>query len=124
MDTTNLPAEAGLDDRAVSYNKGCYIGQEVIARLRTYGQPAKVLRGLRLPDDLTALPARDDKLFLGAKEAGYITSATASPMLRANIALGYVRREANQIGTELLLETGGKRISARIVDLPFAAPGR
>jgi glycine cleavage system aminomethyltransferase T len=79
---------------------------------------------LRLPDDLTALPARDDKLFLGAKEAGYITSATASPMLRANIALGYVRREANQIGTELLLETGGKRISARIVDLPFAAPGR
>ncbi len=124
MDATNLPAEAGLDDRAVSYSKGCYIGQEVIARLRTYGRPAKVLRGLRLPDDLTALPARGDKLFLGAKEAGYITSATASPMLRTNIALGYVRREANQTGTELLLESGGKNTCARIVDLPFAATER
>jgi folate-binding protein YgfZ len=123
MDATNLPAEAGLDDRAVSYSKGCYIGQEVIARLRTYGRPAKVLRGLRLPDDLPALPARGDKLFLGAREAGYVTSATASPLLRANIALACVRREANQIGIELLLETAGKRISARIVDLPFAAPG-
>ena len=53
--------------------------------------------------------------------SGYITSATASPMLRANIALGYVRREANQTGTELLLETGGKKVPARIVNLPFGA---
>jgi folate-binding protein YgfZ len=119
MDGTNLPPEAGLDNRAVSYSKGCYIGQEVIARIRTYGQVAKGLRGLRLPDELAALPARGDKLFLGAKEAGYITSATFSPALRANIALGYVRREANQTGTELLVETGGKRFPARIVDLPF-----
>jgi folate-binding protein YgfZ len=117
MDATNLPAEAGLDDRAVSFNKGCYIGQEVIARLRTYGRPARVLRGLRLPDDLTALPARCDKLFLGDKEAGHITSAAASPRWRANIALGYVRREANQTGAELLVETGGKKIPACIVDL-------
>ncbi len=124
MDGTNLPPEAGLDDRAVSYSKGCYIGQEVMARIRTYGQVAKVLRGLRLPDDLAALPKRGDKLFLGAKEAGYITSATVSPMLRGNIALGYVRREANQIGTELMLETGGKKVPARIVDLPFFAPGQ
>lgn len=119
MDGANLPLEAGLDDRAVSASKGCYIGQEVMARIRTYGQVAKVLRGLRLPDDLEALPARGDKLFLGAKEAGFITSATASPALRANIALGYVRREANRTGTELRLESGGKQIPARIVDLPF-----
>jgi len=121
MDGTNLPPEAGLDDWAVSYSKGCYIGQEVIARIRTYGQVAKTLRGLRLPDDLPALPNRGDKLFLGAKEAGYITSAAASPALRANIALGYVRREANRTGTELLLETGGKKVPARIVDWPFVA---
>ena len=121
MDGTNLPPEAGLDRRAVSYSKGCYIGQEVIARIRTYGQVAKSLRGLRLPDDLAALPSRGDKLFLGGKEAGYITSATASPALRANIALGYVRREACQTGTGLLLETGGKKIPARVVDLPFVA---
>ena len=123
MDGTDLPPEAGLDDWAVSYSKGCYIGQEVMARIRTYGQVAKVLRGLRLPDDLAALPKRGDRLFRDAKEAGYITSATASPMLRGNIALGYVRREANQIGTELLLETGGKKVPAHIVDLPFFAPG-
>jgi folate-binding protein YgfZ len=122
MDGTNLPPEAGLDDRAVSYSKGCYIGQEVIARIRTYGQVAKTLRGLRLPDDLPALPNRGDKLFLGAKEAGYITSAAASPALRANIALAYIRREANRPGTELLLETGGKKFPARIVALPFVPP--
>jgi len=121
MDGTNLPPEAGLDSRAVSYSKGCYIGQEVMARLRTYGRVAKALRGLRLPEDLPALPNRGDKLFLGAKEAGYITSATASPALRANIALGYVRREASRTGTELLLETGGKKVPARIVELPFGA---
>lgn len=119
MDGTNLPPEAGLDDRAVSYSKGCYVGQEVMARIRTYGRVAKALRGLRLPEDLPALPNRGDKLFLGDKEAGYITSAAASPALRANIALGYVRREANRIGTELLVETGGRRVPARIVDLPF-----
>ena len=121
MDGTNLPPEAGLDSRAMSYNKGCYVGQEVMARLRTYGRVAKALRGLRLPDDLPALPNRGDKLFLGAREAGYITSATASPALRANIALGYVRREASRTGAELLLETGGQKVPARIVDLPFGA---
>src|SRR6266487_2297920 len=52
------------------------------------------LRGLRLADDLKTLPARGDKLFKDGKEIGYITSAIASPMLKANIALGYVRREA------------------------------
>jgi folate-binding protein YgfZ len=124
MDRTTLPPEAGLDNRAVSYSKGCYIGQEVIARIRTYGQVAKALRGLRLADDLPALPERGDKLYLGAKEAGWITSATASPALRGNIALGYVRREANGIGTELLLESGGRKTPARIVELPFVVPGR
>jgi folate-binding protein YgfZ len=119
MDGTNLPPEAGLDDKAVSYSKGCYIGQEVIARIRTYGQVAKSLRGLRLPDDLPALPARGDKLFFNGKEAGYITSAVASPALRGNIALGYVRREANQIGMELQLEAAKKTHSVRIVGLPF-----
>ena len=119
MDETNLAPEAGLDNRAISYSKGCYIGQEVISRIRTYGQVAKSLRGLRLPDDLPALPVRGDKLFFNGKEAGYITSATASPRLRANIALAYIRREANQIGTELLLETASGKFPARIAEVPF-----
>ncbi|MGP8198443.1 MAG: YgfZ/GcvT domain-containing protein [Limisphaerales bacterium] len=118
MDETNLAPEV-LGEEAISYSKGCYIGQEVISRVRTYGQPAKSLRGLRLPDNLRALPTKGDKLFLGEKEVGYITSAVASPGLKANIALGYVRREANHPGTELSLQMPPERVPVNIVDLPF-----
>jgi len=120
MDETNLAPEAGLDARAISYSKGCYIGQEVIARIRTYGQVAKALRGLRLAKELKTLPKKGDKLFKADKEVGYITSALASPALEANLALGYVRRETNQIGTELTLRTSEGESPARIVELPFA----
>jgi folate-binding protein YgfZ len=120
MDETNLPPEAGLESRAISYSKGCYIGQEVIARIRTYGQVAKALRGLRLADDLKTLPKKGDKLFLGEKEIGYVTSAIASPTFKKNLALGYVRREGNKIGTELILRTRDGDCGAKIVELPFA----
>ncbi len=119
MDESNLAPEAGIEERAISYSKGCYIGQEVIARIRTYGQVAKSLRGLHLADDLKSLPAKGDKLFHGEKEIGYITSATASPALKANVALGYVRREANEIGTELVLRTATEDSTVKIVELPF-----
>jgi folate-binding protein YgfZ len=119
MDETNLAPEAGIESRAISYTKGCYIGQEIIARIRTYGQVAKALRGLRLTGDSAALPAKGDKLFFGDKEVGYVCSAIHSPTLNANIGLGYVRREHNQIGTEL--KVGGKtgEIRAAIVETPF-----
>ena len=119
MDETNLPLETGMENRAVSFTKGCYIGQEVIARIRTYGQVAKALRGLRLADDLKTLPAKGDKLFNAEKEVGYVTSALASPTLKANIALGYVRREHNQIGTELTLRQADGESRVKIVKLPF-----
>jgi folate-binding protein YgfZ len=119
MDETNLPPETGIEDRAVSYTKGCYIGQEVIARIRTYGQVAKALRGLRLADDLKLLPKRGDKIFRGDKEIGYVTSVLNSPTLKSNIALGYVRREHNQIGTELCLRTAQSESMIKIVALPF-----
>ena len=109
--------------RAVSYNKGCYIGQEVINRIHSFGHVNKELRGLRLADPASAglpLPQRGDKLFRDGKEIGYVTSAVKSPMLgMRNIALGYVRREANQIGTELVLRTAAGESSAKIVELPF-----
>lgn len=119
MDESNLAPEAGIEERAISYSKGCYIGQEVIARIRTYGQVAKSLRGLRLADDLKSLPVKGDKLFHGDKEVGYITSATAPPALKANIALGYVRKETNEVGTELTLRNTGGESVAKIVALPF-----
>ena len=121
MDENTLPPEAGLDTRAVSYTKGCYIGQEVLARIRTYGQVAKALRGLRLRDDLPVLPVKGDKVFKDGKEVGSITSAIASPTFKANLALAYVRREANAHGTELTLRTTAGESAARIVELPFRA---
>lgn len=120
MDETNLPLEAGLENRAVSFAKGCYIGQEVIARIRTYGQVTKALRGLRLAEDLSTLPAKGAKLFATGKEAGYITSSAFSPALRANVALGYVRKECNQPGTELTWQAADGESRATIVALPFA----
>jgi folate-binding protein YgfZ len=119
MDETNLPLECGIESRAVVYNKGCYIGQEVINRIHSFGHVSRELRGLRLADDLKSLPRRGDKLFRDGKEIGYITSAVKSPVLNANIALGYVRREANQTGNELTLQAAGES-SAKIVEIPFA----
>jgi folate-binding protein YgfZ len=119
MDETTNPLEAGLDARAISFNKGCYIGQEVISRIRTYSEVAKALRGLRLADDLKHLPAKGDQLFYDGKEAGFVTSGTVSLRLKANIALGYVKREVNQPGTELTLRTADGESRAQIVELPF-----
>jgi glycine cleavage system aminomethyltransferase T len=79
----------------------------------------KELRGLRLAGDLKTLPHKGDKLFHNGKEVGYITSAVKSAALNANIALGYVRREANQIGTDLMLQTADGESSVKIVELPF-----
>jgi len=116
MDETNLPLECGIENRAVSYKKGCYIGQEVLNRIHSFGHVTKELRGLRLPDDLKALPLRGDKLFHDGKEIGYLTSAVKSPTF-GNIALGYVRREMNQIGNELTLKTAAGESPAKIVEL-------
>jgi folate-binding protein YgfZ len=118
MDETNLPMEC-IESRAMSFNKGCYIGQEVLNRIHAIGHVAKELRGLRLTGNLKTLPHKGDKLFQNNKEVGYITSAVKSPALHTNIALGYVRREANEIGTELVLQMPGGESSAKIVELPF-----
>jgi folate-binding protein YgfZ len=119
MDETNIPLECGIESRAIAYNKGCYIGQEVINRIHSVGHVTRELRGLLLADDLKTLPARGEKLFFNGKETGHVTSAVKSPALNANIALGYVRREANQIGSELTLQGMGES-PAIIVELPFA----
>lgn len=120
MDETNIPLECGIEHRAVSYNKGCYIGQEVINRIHTIGHVNKELRGLRLPNDSKSLPAKGDKLFHNGKEVGYVTSAARSPKLNANLALGYVRCEVNQLGAELSLRTVSGENTATIVEVPFA----
>lgn len=112
MDETNIPLECGIEARAISYNKGCYIGQEVINRIHSIGHVNRELCGLRLADDLKTLPARGDKLFKDGKEVGYVTSAVFSPTVKGNIALGYLRREVNGVGTELNAGETRVKISA------------
>lgn len=119
MDETTIPLECGIESRAVSYTKGCYIGQEVLNRVHSVGHVNRELCGLRLADDLQTLPRRGDKLFYAGKEAGHITSAIKSPSLNANVALGYVRREANQPGNALALHSAAGESPAKIVALPF-----
>ena len=98
MDGTTIPVEAGLAAHAISYEKGCYIGQETIARIKTYGHVNRHLVQLAGP----SLPARGEKLFAGEKEAGFITSAALSLRLGKTLALGYVRRELARPGTVLI----------------------
>ncbi len=121
IDETNIPLECGpaLRDRAIVYNKGCYIGQEVINRIHSVGHVNRELRGLRLADDLESLFVRGDKLFFAGKEVGYMTSVVKSPAFNANIALAFVRREANQVGNELTLRNRAGDSAAKIVELPL-----
>jgi len=121
MDEKNLPQECGIESRAVSYTKGCYIGQEVLNRIHTMGHVNREFRGLLLSSDLKELPVKGERLLHAGKEVGWTTSAAHSPMLKATIALGYVHREANSIGTELVLRTRQGESGARVVSLPFSS---
>jgi folate-binding protein YgfZ len=119
MDETHLPLECGLEARAITYTKGCYLGQEVINRIHSVGHTNRALHGLRLADDGKTLPRHGDKLLAAGKEVGYVTSATRSPWLHANLALGYLRHEHSQTGAELTLQTAEGVCPVKVVDLPF-----
>ena len=101
MDEHTLLPECGIESRAVSFSKGCYIGQEVINRVHTIGHVNRQLRRLQARDEASTPPARGDKLFHAGKEVGTITSATQSPALQRTVALGYVHRDATAPGTNL-----------------------
>jgi folate-binding protein YgfZ len=99
MDENTIPNEAGLEKRAISYDKGCYIGQETIARIRTYGHVNRRLVQIELTGQ--NVPARGDKILLDGHEAGHVTSAGFSSRLGKALALGYVRREFATAGVTL-----------------------
>lgn len=100
-----------LGENAISYKKGCYIGQEVISRIRTYGEVAKALRQLRF-DPTAAIPKPGDKVEFNGKEVGHITSATFSPRFQCPIALGYIRKECNQPGNRVRVNDAEAEIAA------------
>lgn len=112
MTTTTIPQEAGINERAVSFTKGCYIGQETVARLHYKGKPNRHLRGLRL----TALVEAGARVSLGERELGNIGTAVLSPV-HGPIALAILRREAEP-GVIVTIEGGAE---AEVVPLPFSA---
>ena len=119
FDDSVLPAETGLFDRAVSLTKGCYLGQEIVARMHARGQVARKLVGIRMDND--ALPLAGTKIYDDAQnEIGGITSSTISPIL-SNIAicLGYVKKPFFTTGTKLHIPAEGSMHIAEVVDLPF-----
>src|SRR5437763_11715155 len=110
LDESVIPQEAGLNERAVSFSKGCYVGQETVARLYYRGKPNRHLRGLKL-----AAPAQPgEPLRRGEREVGHLTSVATSPRL-GSIALGFVRREVTPGSTVGV----GDASSAEVVELPF-----
>ena len=115
MTTETMPAEAGVVERAVSFTKGCYIGQETVARLHYKGRPNRHLHGLRF----SAGAAAGDVLRLGEKEVGTVGTACVSPAF-GPIGLAIVRREAAPGET---LEVGDGAVTAEVVELPFARTG-
>jgi folate-binding protein YgfZ len=111
LDELTIPQEAGLNERAVSFTKGCYVGQETVARLFYRGKPNRHLRGLRLSEPVT--PGAE--LRLGERAVGRLTSAAVSPAL-GPIGLALVRREA-EIGTAVAVGADGA--GGEVVELPF-----
>lgn len=117
MDGDTIPLEAGIEDRAISRGKGCYVGQEVIVRVqdRGHGRVARRLVGLTLSAD-APVPARDATIRAGEKEIGRVTSAAWSPSLLRPAALGYVHRDFVTPGTAVSIEASG---DATVAALPF-----
>jgi folate-binding protein YgfZ len=111
LDETVIPQEAGLNERAVSFTKGCYVGQETVARLHYKGKPNRHLRGLRLSEPV----AVGAELHLGERPVGRLSSSVRSPV-HGSIGLALVRREAEPGSTVSVGEHGA---SAEVIEPPF-----
>jgi folate-binding protein YgfZ len=116
----NLPQEIGRDDRAINFVKGCYLGQETVARIDALGHVNQLLKGLQFePQAVT--PAAGWELVDGSKRVGVITSAAFSPVRRAVVALALIRTTHAQPGTRLAAQFDPESVPANAIvrDLPF-----
>ncbi len=112
LDDTVIPQEAGLNERAVSFTKGCYVGQETVARLYYRGKPNRQLRGL----SLSGVAESGDELHFEGRVVGRVSTVASSPRF-GPIALGFVRREA-AVGSTVSVGSAGE-LTAEVIELPF-----
>jgi len=117
----NLPQEVGRDERAINFVKGCYLGQETVARIDALGHVNKVLKGLKLQDG--PIPHAGATLEVDGKAAGKVTSVAYSPGWGRVLALAFVRTSFATEGTELRIDGGnGSTAEAVVCDLPMLPP--
>ena len=114
MTDDTIPLEAGIEDRAISLTKGCYVGQEVIIRVlhRGHGRVVRKLVGLRIEGKV---PQRGARLFAADRDVGFVTSAAESPRL-GTIAMGYLHRDFLAAGTKVEAATDGGRVPATVTE--------
>lgn len=112
-----IPLEAGIESRAISYTKGCYVGQEIIVRLRdlAHGRVARRLVGLLVEGEAAVAPG--DSISIADRKVGRVTSAVRSIALGRPIALGYVHRDHTAPGT--VVQVGAEGRQATVAALPF-----
>lgn len=115
----NLLLEVGLEN-SYSYTKGCYLGQEVVERIRSRGHVNKKLCGLLLDGNTPALAG--DAIIAAGKEVGKITSSVVSFALTRPIAMGYVQKDFWVPGTALMVRVETRTVAATVTDLPFVRP--
>lgn len=103
MDTDTIPLEAGIEDQAISFTKGCYVGQEVIVRVthRGGGRVAKKLVRWKADESAAIVPMPGARIFSDQRDIGRVTSAAFSPEREAVVGLGYVHRDFVERGTEV-----------------------
>lgn len=117
LDNTTLLSETGLEMALASQTKGCYVGQEIVARMQTYGSASKRLMGLVLEGETAAQPG--DRVVKDGVDAGWVTSACRSIALGRPIAMGYVKRGVHEPGTSVEVMRDRRRLPAAVVPLPF-----
>lgn len=116
LDERIIPNEA-VKERAVSFEKGCYIGQEPVVMMEHRGRPNRILSGLKVLGDI--MPQKDAVLQKDGQDAGWVTSAVRSPSEEGIIALGFVRRKYMKVGDRIIVELKDGSTEAEIVPLPF-----
>jgi folate-binding protein YgfZ len=117
MDDTVVPWEAGID-HAIHLNKGCYVGQEVIARMEYLGRVSRKLVALVMEGD--KVPAVGGEVGHDGENVGRVTSACFGPTVGKPLALAYVKYDHSDAGTTLVVEAGGEALPATVTQPPMA----